>query len=307
VAVSVNESALLDAGDSTGVEQYEFAADIEGAFRDPTSQSLTTVRYEQPGTYEPQVRVTGPDGDTDVASCGEITVTEGTATPTQTATTTTPTQTITATPTQTPIGTPTVTPTATVSLTGTPSTTGTVTATATAIPTGATTRPPTGTATPTVSVGTPTSEGIASATATPVLTVGTPTDGGTWFRYRRVTSGTNDSVRLVAQPAVSREAVDSFGWDVDGDGTADFHGRVLELPRRTGEETSVTLRITRTNGSTVTVSRTVPVGSDLAVDTTASGGDGATAFGTTLALPAVLVLLLVIVAAVLAARSRTTD
>jgi len=132
VQVSVGERLLLDATDSTGAESYVFSKFAEGPFVNETGGATIRVRYQEPGTYRPAVRVTDAQGRTDTATCGEITVTPGETTPTATPT---PTPTPTATPTPTPSPTPTPVPTATATLTPTPTPVPTPTPTATAGPT----------------------------------------------------------------------------------------------------------------------------------------------------------------------------
>jgi hypothetical protein len=104
-------------------------------------------------------------------------------------------------------------------------------------------------------------------------------------------------VRLVAYPAVAQDTVATHRWDIDGDGTVDQRGRVLELPARTDGETTVTLTIERTNGSTASVTRAVPISPNFAGETVTPQRP---AVGTGGIIPAAvgLVLLLVLVAAV---------
>jgi hypothetical protein len=185
----------------------------------------------------------------------------------------------------------------------------TPTLTATPTPTTRTAEPvdtPTPTLTPVPTTATPT----PTDTATSVPSTGTPTtDGEAWFEYDPSDPGGNDSVRLVARPSVERGAVETYGWDLDGDGTADRRGRELELPGTAGAETAITLLVERTDGSTARVTRDVPVAA-LDGETAAPGGaTTAPGDGGSLAIPALVVLLvlLLVLAALVVARSRAED
>jgi len=179
---------------------------------------------------------------------------------------------------------------------------------------------PTSTATPTPADGTvtPTSTGPAASepsaeNPTPVstavttqpsaLTTGTATDGGAWFQYSPSDPSANDSVRLVARPAVAQDAVEAHRWDVDGDGTVDRRGRILELPANTSGATTVTLTIERVNGSTTSVTRAVPVSADTAGETVTSGQGATPTTGTGGGIPMALSSLFVVLAVVAVARS----
>lgn len=138
---------------------------------------------------------------------------------------------------------------------------------------------------------------------------GTTADGETWFQYAPSDPDGNESVRLVAQPAVERDAVETYGWDLDGDGTADRRGRALELPGTTGGETAITLVVERADGSTASVTRDVPVVVDPAGEAAApdrgttpvaGGGDGFPVLG----LVGLLLLLLALAVLVVAAREE---
>jgi hypothetical protein len=265
--VSVNESVLIDARDSMGVERYEFARDTDAPFGAPTSASLTSVEYREPGTYGPRLRVTGPDGDTEIVSCGQVTVEAGTDTSTATATTR--------------VG-------------------STVTPTATAVPTAVPDAIPTAAATARPSAGTPDQAPAVNATLTAAFRNETTTPGETWFEYDPREPDRNDSVQLVARPAVARNAVEAYSWDLDGDGTADRRGRTLELAGTASGETAVTLVVERADGSTASVTREVPVaaltdetGDAEQVATTATAGDGDVPI---LALLGLLVVVLVVLA-----------
>ncbi|MUV85196.1 hypothetical protein GJ631_01010 [Natronomonas sp. CBA1123] len=234
-SVQVGESVTIDASNSENADEFQYDRYGDGSFGQYTTQPSRVVAYSEAGTYEPRVKVWSYSGgeSSDTASCGTLSVTEATPTPT---------------PTLTP--TPTATPTTPMStLTPTPTTS------------------PTSTVTPT-----PTESGTASSstgtlTPTPTSTTETATDSGAWFRYSPNDPSENDSVKLTAEPAVTEDAVEAYSWDIDGDGSADRHGRVLELPVKTSEETAVTLTIERANGSTARVTRVVPITASLAGQT----------------------------------------
>ena len=137
----------------------------------------------------------------------------------------------------------------------------------------------------------------AAATQTSSSSTGTATDGEAWFGVSPSDPNAGDMVRLVAYPAVAQDTVATHRWDIDGDGTVDQRGRVLELPARTDGETTVTLTIERTNGSTASVTRAVPISPNFAGETVTPQRP---AVGTGGIIPAAvgLVLLLVLVAAV---------
>ena len=142
----------------------------------------------------------------------------------------------------------------------------------------------------------------STETPTPVPTAGATTEGELWFRYSPDEPSADDSVRLVAEPAVAQDAVETHGWDVDGDGSVDRTGRVVELPAETGGETTVTLVVERVDGTTASVTRGVPVGSE-DVGETATPGQAVTDADGGIPVAALLGLLLIIVIAV-AVRSR---
>jgi hypothetical protein len=285
--VRVGESVTLDASGSQNADSHQYDRYGGSSFGQYTDQPSRTVSYAEPGTYDPRVKVWSYAGTetSDVATCGTVTVTE--ATPTATVTPSpTPTATVTPTPTPTATATPTFTPTPTSGTGGSDT--------------------PTPTLTPVPTTATPTPTG----TSTPVPATGTPTtDGEAWFEYDPSDPGGNDSVRLVARPSVERDAVETYGWDLDGDGTADRSGRELELPGTAGAETAITLLVERTDGSTARVTRDVPVAA-LDGETAASGGattgpgDGG---GLMVPALAVLLLLILLLAALVVARSRTED
>mgnify|MGYP006283504895 CR=1 FL=1 len=276
-SVNVGESVTIDASASENADDYQYDRYGGASFGQYTTQSSRVFTYSEPGTYEPRVKVWSYSGgeSSDTASCGTLSVTEATPTPTPTATpmptvtptpTTTPMPTVTPTPTTTPM--PTVTPTPTTpmpTVTPTPTTTPMPTVT----PTPTTTPMPTLTPTPTTSppstvTPTPTESGTTSSstgtlTPTPASTTETATDSEAWFRYSPNDPSETDSVQLTAEPAVTEDAVEAYSWDIDGDGSADRHGRVLELPAKTSEETAVTLTIERANGTTARVTRVVPI------------------------------------------------
>ena len=108
--VSVGETLTLDASASENVDDYQYDKYGDAGFGDFTSNSQYSVQYAEVGTYQPRVKVWSYQGgeSSDIATCGEVTVTDSTPTPTAT-----PTPTPTATPTPTPTATPTPTPTAT--------------------------------------------------------------------------------------------------------------------------------------------------------------------------------------------------
>ncbi|WP_276258451.1 hypothetical protein [Haloglomus litoreum] len=291
--VQVGESVTLVASGSEHAEDFQYDRYGDASFGEYTTQSIRTVAYAEPGTYEPRVRVWSYSGGaetSDIDTCGTVTVTDATPTPTPTpAPTSTPTPASTASLTATATSSP--TPTATPRADGPAST---PTPTGTAVPT--TTGPP-GTETPTPSTGTSTQ---ASATGTAA--------GGTWFQYE---SSGNDSVTLLAQPAVAREDVETYGWDIDGDGTVDRRGHSLELPGATGAETAVTLLVERVDGSTASVTRDVPVaalaGGTAAPDraVTAAGADDGPPVPVLLGL--LLLVLFFVLAALVVARSQQDD
>mgnify|MGYP006283070157 CR=1 FL=1 len=241
-SVNVGESVTIDASASENADDYQYDRYGGASFGQYTTQSSRVFTYSEPGTYEPRVKVWSYSGgeSSDTASCGTLSVTEATPTPTPTAT---PMPTVTPTPTTTPM--PTVTPTPTTTpmptLTPTPTTS------------------PTSTVTPTPTESGTTSSSTGTLTPTPTSTTETRTDSGAWFRYGPNDPSENDSVQLTADPAVTEDAVEAYSWDIDGDGSADRHGRVLELPAKTSEETAVTLTIERANGTTARVTRVVPI------------------------------------------------
>ncbi|WP_436924341.1 hypothetical protein [Halosimplex amylolyticum] len=177
-SVQTGESVTLDASESENAEDYQYDAYGGSSFGEFTTQSSRTVSYAEPGTYDPRVKVWSYSGgeDSDIATCGTVTVSDPTPTPTP-APTVTPTPTPTVTPTPTPMVTPTPTPavTPTPTLTPTPAVTPTptltptpaVTPTPTLTPTPAVTPTPTLTPTPAV---TPTPTPMPTTTRTPTAT-----------------------------------------------------------------------------------------------------------------------------------------
>jgi hypothetical protein len=280
--VQVGESVTLDASASDHADDFQYDRYGGSSFGEYTTQSSRAVAYSEPGTYEPRVKVWSYSGSesSDIATCGTVTVTESTPT-------LTPPPTATRTETATSSSEPTSTPRA-----GGP---GPSTPTATAVPT---TTGPAGTETPTPAPGTSTR---ASAT-------GTAAGSGTWFQYE---SSGNDSVTLLAQPAVSRDAVETYGWDVDGDGTVDRQGRTLELHGTTGAETAVTLQVERADGSTASVTRDVPVtalaGGTAAPDRAVTAADADDGPPVPALLGLLLLVLVFVLAALVVARSQQED
>jgi len=295
IEISAGERVLLDATDSRDADSYVFSKFAEGPFVNESGGPTIRVRYREPGTYEPAVRVTDAQGRTDTAICGEITVNPADTTPTATGTpgpTETPTPVPTSDPNPTPTATPTAVPTATV--------------TATAVPTAD------GDGTPSVteSTGDEDGNGTARTTAT----------GRLWFEYAPEEPSAGESVELSAEPETSPGEVAAYRWYLDGDETPDRTGREVALSASSdGETTQVTLVVERTDGTTEEVSRDVPVDPTLsqgdATDTpggadAASGLEGTTASTSEGISPVIigfLVLLLVLVVALLvvvAARRR---
>jgi len=257
-SVQVGESVTIDASDSENADDYQYDRYGGSSFGEYTAQSSRVVSYAEPGTYEPRVKVWSYSGGEDSDVAACGTITVTESTPTTTAT---PTSTVTPTPTATAAPTPTDSE-------------------ASAPSTGATTPVPT-----------------AAATRTSSSSTGTAADGKAWFRVSPGDPTANDTVRLVAQPAVAQDAVAAHSWDVDGDGTVDRRGRVLELPTGTGGETTVTLTIERTNGSTASVTREVPISPDVAGETVTPERPAA-GTGGTIPVAVLLALLLVLIAAV---------
>ena len=102
-SVAVGESVTLDASASENVDAFQYDKLGGRSFGQFTSQSSRTVSYGEVGTYEPRVKGWNYAGseESDVSSCGSVTVTELTPTPTATPS-----------PTQTPTPTPTAPPNA---------------------------------------------------------------------------------------------------------------------------------------------------------------------------------------------------
>jgi|GEM_PF-2099828 len=102
--VEVNEEVTLDASASENADDYQYQRDSGLGFNDFYDSATKTFTYREVGSYEPRVKVWfygGSGGEeTDVVSCGTVTVTDSTPTPTPTPT-----------PTSTPTFTPTFTPT----------------------------------------------------------------------------------------------------------------------------------------------------------------------------------------------------
>jgi hypothetical protein len=105
--VQVEESVTIDASGSENADDYQYDKYGDVSFGEYTTQSSRTVSYAEPGTYDPRVKVWSySDGeDSDIASCGTVTVSDPTPTPT---------------PTVTPTPTPTPTPTASTTGSGGP-------------------------------------------------------------------------------------------------------------------------------------------------------------------------------------------
>jgi PGF-CTERM protein len=76
-AVTPGESVSIDASASENATVYRYDAFGDGRFGDRLDRPVFDVTYDQAGTYEPQVRVASPDGATDTASCGTVTVESG--------------------------------------------------------------------------------------------------------------------------------------------------------------------------------------------------------------------------------------
>ncbi|AZH25744.1 hypothetical protein [Haloplanus aerogenes] len=263
-SVQVGESVTVDASGSENADDYQYDRYGDGSFGDFTTQRSRVIAYSEPGTYEPRVRVWSYSGGEDSDVAACGTISVTEATPTSS-----PTSTATSTSTATPTSTATSTPTDSEAST-----------------------PSTGTQTPVSTAATPTSDTTATAT-----------DDGAWFQYSPSDPSANDSVRLVAQPVVEQEDVEAHSWDIDGDGTVDQQGRILELPAKTSGETTVTLTIERTNGSTATVTRDVPVTLDLDGET-ATPEQPATGAGGGPPITWLVGLLLVILVAAVVAWSR---
>ena len=259
-SVQVDESVTIDASESANVDNYQYDRYGDGSFGGFVSQNSRVVAYSEPGTYEPRVKVWSYSDGEDTDVTVCGTVTVTESTPTATAN---PTSTVTPTPT------PTAAP------------------------------PPTDSEASVSSTGTTTPVPTAAATETSASTTGTATGGEVWFRVSPDDPSATDTVRLVAQPAVAQDAVEAHGWDIGDDGTVDRRGRVLELPASTGGETTVTLTIERTNGSTASVTREVPISPDFAGETV-TPEQPAAGTGGNVPVAAFLALLLVLIAAVVA-------
>jgi len=132
-------------------------------------------------------------------------------------------------------------------------------------------------------------------------TTGPGSDGSTSFLFAPVSPASQEIVTLVAKPATPVDDVVSYAWDVDGDGTFDQRGRLLERRGRVNGTVTVRLQVNRSDGSTEVVSRAVPIDpqrysipltptpSPTATPTATTTGDGGPGFG---ALLTVAVLLL---------------
>jgi len=259
-SVQVDESVTIDASESANVDNYQYDRYGDGSFGGFVSQNSRVVAYSEPGTYEPRVKVWSYSDGED----SDVTVC-GTVTVTESTPTATANPTSTVTPTPTPTAAP----------------------------------PPTDSEASVSSTGTTTPVPTAAATETSASTTGTATGGEVWFRVSPDDPSATDTVRLVAQPAVAQDAVEAHGWDIGDDGTVDRRGRVLELPATTGGETTVTLTIERTNGSTASVTREVPISPDFAGETV-TPEQPAAGTGGNVPVAAFLALLLVLIAAVVA-------
>ncbi|MFC7310876.1 hypothetical protein ACFQNI_00005, partial [Salinirubellus salinus] len=89
-SVQTGESVTLDASASENTDDYQYDKFGGSSFGEFTTQSSRTVSYAEPGTYDPRVKVWSYSGgeDSDIATCGTVTVSDQTPTPTPTPTAT---------------------------------------------------------------------------------------------------------------------------------------------------------------------------------------------------------------------------
>jgi YD repeat-containing protein len=71
--VTPGETVTIDARESSNGFTAEFDTEGDGTFETEREAFVLNTSYAEPGTYSPQVRVTG-DGGTDTAECGAVTV-----------------------------------------------------------------------------------------------------------------------------------------------------------------------------------------------------------------------------------------
>lgn len=70
----------------------------------------------------------------------------------------------------------------------------------------------------------------------------------------------NQTVTLVADPAAPITDIESYAWDLDGDGVADKAGATVTYTYTSHGQHRVHLAINRTNGTSASVNRVIPVG-----------------------------------------------
>jgi len=81
--VAPGEEVTLDASESENAVYVEFDAEGNGEFTETDETDFReTVSYDEPGTYEPQARVTGSNGEAVVVPCDPVEVADPTPTPT---------------------------------------------------------------------------------------------------------------------------------------------------------------------------------------------------------------------------------
>jgi PKD repeat protein len=70
-SVSIGDGVFIDASESTNVDRFDYDTDGDGEYERLEAQPGIELVYERPGTYEPQVRVSGGER---VEPCGTVTV-----------------------------------------------------------------------------------------------------------------------------------------------------------------------------------------------------------------------------------------
>ncbi|MFC7133201.1 MULTISPECIES: PKD domain-containing protein [Salinibaculum] len=86
-------------------------------------------------------------------------------------------------------------------------------------------------------------------------------DGGPSLWMTPLSPRPGEAVTLVAEPGATPDSeVADYRWDLDGDGDPDARGRTVRHNFSSDRQTTVTLVVERTNGTTATVEETVAVG-----------------------------------------------
>jgi PGF-CTERM protein len=85
-----------------------------------------------------------------------------------------------------------------------------------------------------------------------------------------------ESVTFVADPTGSIDSVQSYRWDLDGDGSTDARGWAVSHSLGTEGRVAVNLTIEHANGTTETARRTVVVGDPTATPTLTPTSDSGT-------------------------------